>query len=143
LRLVTGLLAGISLGVGLAWLLNVSLWPASAPLLRGHDGLIWMAGLGMASGLLLSGASWALVPMTFLLLTGALLALLVLNLALLGTAYGAAGIDRSGANAAPTPGGWRLAARPATLALTLALVEMASLAGGRYALEAAVSGGLR
>jgi uncharacterized membrane protein len=130
LRLATGLLAGAGLGVALVWLVNLALWPADAPLLRPADAPLWLAAAAAAAGVVLSGAGWALWPATALLLAAAVLTLLGLNLALLGlTATGRAG------PAAPAT------ARLATLALAAALIEMAALAGGRFALESALGRG--
>jgi uncharacterized membrane protein len=148
LRLATGLLAGLSLGVALVWLLNVSLWPAggmyASSLLRGRDAVIWLVGAAMAGGVVLSGVGWALVPVTLLLMAGAVVALLALNLAFLSMALNGATGAPSGwrKTATPAMAGWRALAGPATLALVLALAEMALLAGGRYALEAMVGRGI-
>jgi uncharacterized membrane protein len=127
-RLATGLLAGAGLGVALVWLVNLALWPAAAPLLRPADAPVWLAGATITAGVVLSGSGWALWPATALLLLAAVLTLLGLNLALFALAAG----EAAGPLRRP------VVARLATLALAAALVEMAALAGGRYALEAAL-----
>lgn len=132
LRLATGLLAGASLGVALIWLLNAALWPAEGRLLRRHDALGALAGLGAGATLVLSGAGWALTPVTLLLVGGALFALVALNLALLSMV--ATRRASSGSRPALT--------RTLTLALGSALLQMALLAGGRYLLEATLGRGL-
>jgi uncharacterized membrane protein len=128
LRLVTGLLAGLSLGVALAWLLALALAPADRPLLRRRDALIWLAAGGAALTTVLSGAGWAWLPLTLLLLAGALMALLLLNLALLLLVG-----ERA-------PAGATLP-RLATLALAGAVFEMGLLATGRGILEGALGRG--
>jgi uncharacterized membrane protein len=131
LRLGTGLLAGAGLGVAIIWLVNLALWPTAAPLLRASE-----AGAAGAAGLVLSGAGWAFWPLTALLIAAAVLTFVGLNLAVLGLVA-----------SAETPAGagrWRAALRAplATVALAAALVEIAALAGGRYALEAALGRGI-
>jgi uncharacterized membrane protein len=128
LRLATGLLAGAGLGAALVWLVNLALWPAEASLLRPIDAPLWLAGAVGAAGVVHSGAGWAFWPVTALLLLAALMTLLGLNLALLGLA--------SRGPVAPAT------ARLATLALAAALLQMAALAGGRFALEAALGRGV-
>jgi uncharacterized membrane protein len=121
LRLLSGLLAGNSFGVALAWLLNLGLWPRDEPLLRVADGLGWLVGNGLVALGLLGGAGWLLVPVTLLLLVGTLLAIAGLNLALLAL-------------------GWPslVQRRPTGLlaaALLAGLIQIAGLAVGRLWLE--------
>jgi uncharacterized membrane protein len=128
LRLVTGLVAGAGLGVTVVWLVNLALWPAPKSLLLPWDVGIWSAGALIVMAIVLSGEAWAFVPLTVLLLVGAALTLGGLTLAVLGLAT-----TPAAASEQRPP-----AARLATIALVVALVEMAALAGGRLALEAVI-----
>ena len=138
LRLVTGVLAGVSLGVGLVWLLNVALWPAEERLLRPADALGWLIGLGVGTAVVLSGAGWALTPVTVLLLGGAVFALAALNLAFVSMVLSRNESHHPWRDATAR----RVLARALTLALGATVLQMALLAGGRYVLEAMLGRGL-
>lgn len=145
LRLVTGYLAGLSLGVALVWLVKLAMDPWSsldnqsvgrptdstaigagqaAPLLTWVDPVVWVGGLGVLGWIFGEGAGWALWPMTVLLLLGAVGSFTGLNLSWLGLLDRASDRER--------------AVRLITIALTVTLVEIALLAGGRLLLEASL-----
>lgn len=128
-RLVTGMLAGAGLGVAVAWLVKLALWPAAAPLLRPRDIVPWSLGAVGGTVIVLGGSGWAFISVTLLLMIGAALTLTGLNLAVLGLALTPDG-GTGARGSAP--------ALLALLALTGALLEMAALASGRLALEAAL-----
>lgn len=132
LRLATGLLTGVSLGVAVCMLLAGSLWRRSTPELP------VLAGVGEWLGL-----AAAQVPVAFLLLSGfgllyapAALFLVVSSLSLVGALVLTSGLilsGRDGRHAAATD-----LAGPATAALLGAVAVMALAAGGRVWLESVV-----
>lgn len=135
LRLGTGMLAGLSLGVALVWLLNLAGGGAtSRSLLRARDGLIWLLGIAVAAVVVLSGAGWALAPVTLLLVFGAVVALTMLNFSVVGTMTPGL-MSRRGMMMGGGRRGRGLA-KPVMVALVLAVIEMEALAAFRFALEA-------
>ena len=132
LRLATGLLTGVSLGVAVCTLLSGSLWR------RGTPGLSVLTGVGEWLGLAV-----AQVPVALLLLSGvgwlsgpAALFLVVSSLSLVGALVLTSGLILSGRD-----GRYETVADlavPATAALFGAVAVMAMAAGGRVWLESVV-----
>lgn len=128
LRLLTGLLMGLSLGTALAYMLNLTLWSwfTPAPLLAGWRDLAVLLGL-VAGGFLLisSGWGWLYLPVALALVGGATLVVLILALTTVTLLRGHDSRARSPRDLAGS----------ASIALLLGYAVMALLAVGRWYLE--------
>lgn len=85
LRLVTGYLAGVSLGVLLAWLLASSVYRMSEPepgVRSGLDLVLMVAPLAPYAAMILSGEAWLYAPLSLLLVVSAWLTMTVLALSI-------------------------------------------------------------
>lgn len=128
LRLATGLLMGVTLGMTLAYLLNSTLWScvADAPLLRGWRELGALLAAQAAFFLLVvSGWDGFWLPVALALIGGAVAVVLALALTFLVLAYGRE-------NRFTGPAG---VAGFASAALLLGYATMALIAAGRFYLE--------
>jgi uncharacterized membrane protein len=128
LRLITGLLMGVALGVTMMYLLGVTLWTwvRDEPALGGWRELAGL--LALVGGfylLVVSGWGWLYLPLAIALATGAVLVVLTLALCFLTLAYG-----RENRAARPAD-----LAGFATLALVLGYAVMALIAAARFYLE--------
>jgi uncharacterized membrane protein len=131
LRLVTGYLTGVALGVASCWLLGSSIWRLSRDKegVRSFRDLIFPVGLLLPyAAVVVSGWDVLLVPITFFLMTAAwiTLATLMLVVVLLLFRY-----EDQIANT-------RQLHIPGAIASGLALMIMLGLAGGRFWLERAL-----
>jgi uncharacterized membrane protein len=127
-RLLTGLLMGVTLGVALAYMINLTLWArfSAAPLLAGwHEFAALLALCWGAFLLLASGWGWLYLPVALALVGGATLVVLILALTTLT-------LLRGQENRADRP---RDVAGPACVALLIGYVVMAAIALGRWYLE--------
>lgn len=129
LRLGTGLLAGISLAVVIAYLLATTLWKerSNNPAIVTSWGEI--AALVVLQvpviGIVLSERTWFYVPITLLLLSAAVLVLASLAfVSVVLVEYGDGAFTRSAEMQ-----------RPAVIALVIALTVMGTIAAGRFLLE--------
>ena len=128
LRLLTGLLMGVTLGVALAYMINLTLWSrfSAAPLLAGwREFAALLALCGGAFLLIASGWGWLYLPVALALVGGATLVVLILALTTLT-------LLRGRENRAERP---RDLAGSASVALLLGYVVMAAIALGRWYLE--------
>ena len=128
LRLATGLLMGVSLGVMLCYLTSATLWAsvADTPIVRGWRELALL--LGCQAGLYLliaSGWGWLYVPIALALVAGAVVAVMLLSLASLILIYGRENRAQRPADVAGF----------ASAALLLGYAVMALIAVGRWYLE--------
>lgn len=90
LRLATGYLTGITLGVVLSWLLGSSVYRVSSrePGVRGGlDVLLMVIPLVPYTALILSGATWLFAPISLLLVISAWLTMTLLALAIIVLAF--------------------------------------------------------
>ncbi len=128
LRLGTGLLLGIALGVLVAYLLNATLWAWGTPA-RLIEGWGELAGLVAATGgfalLVASGWGWLYLPLALALVGGAVGVVLTLSLTFLILLYGRENRARRASDVAGF----------ATAALFLGYAVMALIALGRWYLE--------
>lgn len=128
LRLATGLLTGVALGVMLLYLLNATLWAwvKPAPLVAGWGEVGALVALAGGFGLLVaSGWGWLYLPLATGLVIGAVSAVLTLALALLTLLYGRENRARQATDLAGF----------ASVALLLGYAVMALIAVGRWYLE--------
>ncbi len=127
-RLLTGLLMGVTLGVALAYMVNLTLWSrfSAAPLLAGwREFAALLALCGGAFLLIASGWGWLYLPLALALVGGATLVMLILALTTLT-------LLRGQENRAER---LRDVAGPASIALLIGYVVMAAIALGRWYLE--------
>jgi len=127
-RLLTGLLMGVTLGVALAYMVNLTLWSrfSAAPLLAGwREFAALLALCGGAFLLIASGWGWLYLPLALALVGGATLVVLILALTTLT-------LLRGQENRAER---LRDVAGPASIALLIGYVVMAAIALGRWYLE--------
>ncbi len=127
-RLLTGLLMGITLGIALAYMLNLTLWTrfSAAPLLAGWREFAALLALCDGAFLLIaSGWGWLYLPLALALVGGATLVVLLLALTTLT-------LLRGQENRAERP---RDIAGSASVALLLGYIVMAAIALGRWYLE--------
>jgi uncharacterized membrane protein len=128
LRLATGLLTGVALGVMLLYLLNATLWAwvKPAPLVTGWGEVGTLVALASGFGLLVaSGWGWLYLPLATGLTIGAVSAVLTLALTLLVLIYGRENRARQATELAGF----------ASVALLLGYAVMALIAVGRWYLE--------
>lgn len=128
LRLATGLLTGVALGMMLLYLLNATLWASvkPTPLVAGWAELGALVALAGGFGLLVaSGWGWLYLPLATGLVIGAVSAVLTLALALLTLLYGRENRARQATDLAGF----------ASVALLLGYAVMALIAVGRWYLE--------
>lgn len=128
LRLATGLLMGVTLGIMQAYLLNRTVWshPAEVPLLRGWRELgALLAAQILFYLLVISGWGALRIPLALALVGGAVAVVLVLALTFLVLAYG-----REGRFARPAD-----LAGFASVALLLGYATLALIAAARFLLE--------
>lgn len=128
LRLLTGLLMGVALGIALAYMLNLTLWAwfTPAPLLAGWRELAAL--LALAGGVFLlvsSGWGWLYLPLALALVGGATLVVLILALTTLTLLRGHENRARN----------VRDVAGSASIALLIGYAVMALIAVGRWYLE--------
>lgn len=127
-RLLTGLLMGVTLGVALTYMINLTLWSqfSAAPLLTGWREFVALLALcGGAFLLIASGWGWLYLPLALALVGGATLVVLLLALTTLT-------LLRGQANRAER---LRDVAGSASVALLIGYVVMAAIALGRWYLE--------
>jgi uncharacterized membrane protein len=128
IRLLTGYLTGMAMAVALCWLLGSSMWRMSkpAPGVRSVRGLLVPAGMFLPYGMVvISGWSFFLLPLTWLLMLSAWLTLTVLMLVVVLLIFRYEDQIRM----------FHQLHVPAAVASALALIIMLALAGGRYWLE--------
>jgi uncharacterized membrane protein len=128
LRLATGLLMGIALGVMLCYLVGATLWAyvIDAPVLSGWRELGFLVACqGVLYLLIASGWGWLYLPIALALVSGAVIAVLILSLTSLILLY-------RRENRAQRPAD---VAGFATAALLLGFAIMALIAVGRWYLE--------
>lgn len=128
LRLGTGLLMGIALGVMVSYLLNATLWAWGTPaqLLSGWGELAaLLAAVGGVFLLIISGWGWLYLPFAIALVSGAVAVVLTLSLSFLILVYGRENRARRASDVAGF----------ATAALLLGYAVMALIAVGRWYLE--------
>ena len=128
LRLATGLLMGVTLGIMQAYLLNRTVWsdPADVPLLRGWWELgVLLAAQALVYLLVISGWGALRTPLALALVGGAVAVVLTLALTFLVLAYG-----REGRFARPAD-----LAGFASAALLLGYAALALIAAARFLLE--------
>jgi uncharacterized membrane protein len=134
MRLVTGMAAGITLGVALTFLIGTTLWKRRVldqQTLSAWRPLVPIASLlAISAALVWSGWDWMYVPMTFLLIGSTLVVLAALGLVLITILrrqdYSFDSFESLGATA--------------TWAVVFAGVAMAALAIGRTVLERSMGG---
>jgi uncharacterized membrane protein len=128
LRLGTGLLMGIALGVMVSYLLNATLWAWGTPaqLLSGWRELAaLLAVVGGVFLLIISGWGWLYLPFAIALVGGAVAVVLTLALSFLILVYGRENRARRASDVAGF----------ASIALLLGYAVMALIAVGRWYLE--------
>ena len=128
LRLATGLLVGVTLGIMQAYLLNRTVWsdPADVPLLRGWRELgALLVAQALVYLLVISGWGALRTPLALALVVGAVAVVLTLALTFLVLAYG-----REGRFARPAD-----LAGFASAALLLGYATLALIAAARFLLE--------
>ena len=128
LRLATGLLMGVALGVLLCYLTSATLWAyvVDVPILHGWREVATLLGcLGMAYLLIASGWGWLYLPVALALVSGAVITVLLLSLSTLVLLYGRENRARRPADVAGL----------ASVALLLGYAVMALIAVGRWYLE--------
>ena len=127
-RLLTGLLMGVTLGVALAYMINLTLWSrfSAAPMLAGwREFAALLALCGGAFLLIASGWGWLYLPLALALVGSATLVVLILALTTLT-------LLRGQENRAER---LRDVVGSASLALVIGYVVMAAIALGRWYLE--------
>jgi hypothetical protein len=127
-RLLTGLLMGVTLGVALAYMINLTLWArfSAAPLLTGWREFATLLALCCGTFLLIaSGWGWLYLPLALALVGGATLVVLILALTTLT-------LLRGQENRAEH---LRDVAGSASVALLIGYAVMAAIALGRWYLE--------
>jgi len=128
LRLGTGLLMGVALGVMLLYLLNMTLWAWVKPpqLIAGWGEVAALLALVGGFGLLVgSGWGWLYLPISVALISGAVFAVLTLALTMLILCFGRENRARHATDVAGF----------ASVALILGYAVMALIAIGRWYLE--------
>jgi uncharacterized membrane protein len=128
LRLATGLLMGVSLGVMLCYLTSATLWAQvlDTPIVNGWRELAALLGCQVVAYLLIaSGWGWLYLPIAVALVGGAVVAVMLLSLASLILLYGRENRAQRPADVAGF----------ATAALLLGYAVMALIAVGRWYLE--------
>ncbi len=128
LRLATGLLMGVALGLLLCYLTSATLWAyvVDVPILRGWREMVALLGcLGVAYLLIASGWGWLYLPVALALVSGAVITVLLLSLTTLVLLYGRENRARRPADVAGL----------ASVALLLGYAVMALIAVGRWYLE--------
>ncbi len=128
LRLASGLLMGLALGVLLCYLASATLWAyvVDVPILRGWREVAVLLGcLGAVYLLITSGWGWLYVPVALALVGGAVVTVMLLALSTLILAYGRENRARRPADVAGF----------ASAALLIGYAVMAAIAVGRWYLE--------
>jgi uncharacterized membrane protein len=128
IRLLTGLLMGVTLGVALTYMINLTLWArfSAAPILADWREFATLLALcGGAFLLIASGWGWLYLPLALALVGGATLVVLILALTTLT-------LLRGQENRAER---LRDVAGSASVALLIGYVVMAAIALGRWYLE--------